>query len=111
MSDFSLTSNLAAGNYAPDLSPTPAKPASSDKPDWLRFIDDIVGAADKATSVYERFDYPSWKRAQDAIRLQELKTQEAQAQAQATQATAPAVNWIPLALVGVGVVALVLLLK
>ncbi|MCX8089302.1 MAG: hypothetical protein N3C58_08540 [Meiothermus ruber] len=100
--------NYAAGSY--DAMPM-AAPGSSSTPDWLKVVNDIVGAADAALGIYERIDYPSWRRAQDALalererRLQEqARAEQAQAQAQST----PAWVWVALGVGGVAVMLLVL---
>lgn len=100
--------NHAAGSYDPMPM---AMPSSSGTPDWLRVVNDLIGAVDRGLNIYERIDYPSWRRAQDALalererRLQEqARAQQAQAQAQST----PAWVWVALGVGGVAVVLLVL---
>jgi hypothetical protein len=98
--------NLAAGSYDPMPM---AAPSSS--PDWLKVVNDIVGAADAALGIYERLDYPSWKRAQDALALERERRMQEQARAEQAQAQAqstPAWVWVALGVGGVAVVLLVL---
>lgn len=112
-SGFSLTQNYAVGPYNPAVSLPTSGSWSGKPPDWLKFIDDIVGAADKVTSIYERFDYPAWKRALDAKEIERYRAAQEQAkaaQAQAAAGSAGGVPWVWVA-VAAGVVALVLVLK
>jgi len=109
-----LYTNPAAGPYDP--MPLAASGASG-TPEWLRFINDLAGAADKILGIYERIDYPSWKRKQDELafererRLQEeARARQVQEEARARQVEGggniPAWVWVA---VGVGGVATVLL--
>lgn len=112
-SGFSLTQNYAAGAYSPVVS-LPTGSGSGEQPDWLKVIDDIVGAADKVTSIYERYDYPAWKRALDAKEIERYRAAQEQAKAAQTQAAAGSaggVPWVWVAVAAAGVVALVLVLK
>lgn len=100
--------NYAAGSY--DAMPM-AAPSGSNSPDWLKAINDIVSAVDAGLSIYERLDYPTWKRAQDALALERerrLQEQAKASQAQAQAASTPAWVWIALGVGGVAVLLLVL---
>lgn len=113
-SGFSLTQNYAAGAYSPPVSLPTSGSGSGEPPDWLKFTNDIVGAADKLTSIYERFDYPAWKRALDAKEIERYRAAQEQAKAAQTQAAAGSaggVPWVWVAVAAAGVVALVLVLK
>lgn len=96
--------NYAAGSY--DAMPM-ATPASS-TPDWLKTINDIVSAVDAGLNIYERIDYPTWKRAQDAVALERERRMQEQAKANQAQAQASTPAWLWVAL-GVGGVAVLLL--
>jgi len=97
--------NLAAGPYDP--MPMAASRASG-TPDWLRFINDLAGVADTIFGIYERIDYPLWKRKQDELALERERRlqEEARARQAESGATIPAWVWVA---VGVGGVATVLL--
>jgi len=99
--------NPAAGPYDP--MPMAASGASG-TPDWLRFVNDLAGAADTIFGIYERIDYPSWKRKQDELALERERRLQEEAKARARQAegaaSIPAWVWVA---VGVGGVAAVLL--
>ncbi len=97
--------NPAAGSY--DAMPLAAP--SSGTADWLRFVNDLVSAVDAGLNIYERIDYPTWKRAQDALALERERRLQEQAKAQqsiAVSQSTPAWVWVAL---GVGGVAVVLL--
>ncbi len=97
--------NLAAGTYDPMPIAEPAN-----QPDWLRFVNDLIGAVDAGLGIYERIDYPTWKQAQDAIALERERRLQEQAKAQqsiaVSQSTPPWV-WVALGVGGVAVMLLV----
>ena len=98
--------NPAAGPY----DPMPlAVSGASGTPDWLRIINDLASAADKILGIYERIDYPSWKRKQDELAFERERRlqEEARARQAESGATIPAWVWVA---VGVGGVATVLLI-
>ncbi|GIW33774.1 hypothetical protein [Meiothermus sp.] len=100
-------SNYVAGGYDPMPM---AAPSGSNSPDWLKAINDIVSAVDAGLGIYERIDYPSWKRAQDALALERERRLQEQAkanQAQAQAAGTPAWLWVALGVGGVAVLLLV----
>lgn len=109
---FSLTQNYAVGPYNP-VGSLPTSGSGSKEPDWLKWLDDIVAAADKITSIYERYDYPAWKRALDAKEIERYRAEQAKAAAAQAQAAAGSAGGVPWVWVGVGLaaVAVVLLLK
>lgn len=98
--------NVAAGSY--DAMPLAA--TGQQTPDWLKFINDLAGAADVIYGIYERIDYPTWKRAQDqlAIERERRLAEEARAAQQQGVSTTPQ-PWVWVAL-GVGGVAAVMLI-
>lgn len=111
--------NPAAGSY----DPTPIA-TTEQRPEWANFLDDLADAsknvreaADVLFDIYERIDYPSWKRVQDQLALaREIRLAE---EARAKQGVAitpgpvtpkPALEpWVWVAL-GVGGAAVVLLI-
>ncbi|MCX8088593.1 MAG: hypothetical protein N3C58_04870 [Meiothermus ruber] len=97
--------NPAAGPYDP--MPMAASGASG-TPDWLRFVNDLAGAADTIFGIYERIDYPSWKQKQDELLIERERRLQEEARARQAEggATIPAWVWVA---VGVGGVAAVLL--
>lgn len=111
-SGFSLTQNYAAGAYSPLVSIPISGSGSGEQPDWLKTADDIIRIADKITSIYERYDYPAWKRALDAKEIEAYRAAQEEAkaaQAQAAAGSAGGVLWVWVVVaVAAGVVALVL---
>lgn len=97
--------NVAAGSY--DAMPLAA--TRQQTPDWLNFINDLAGAADVIYGIYERIDYPSWKRTQDQLAIEHERrlAEEARAAQQGIYNTPQPWVWVAL---GVGGVAAVLLI-
>ncbi|WP_337871151.1 hypothetical protein [Meiothermus sp.] len=97
--------NVAAGSY--DAMPLAADGQKT--PDWLAFINDLAGAADVIYGIYERIDYPTWKRAQDQLAMERERrlAEEARATQQGVSTTPQPWVWVAL---GVGGVAAVLLI-